>query len=83
MQPLSSFLFITGVELLVESNVLSVKQGMIYTAVVRPDIPDIATSYHWTFKSPIIPQVYGSLGGTERYISKQSAVPYTFHVPGE
>ncbi|XP_060560495.1 polycystin-1-related protein-like isoform X2 [Ruditapes philippinarum] len=74
---------IQGVELLVDSNVLSLKQTMIYTAVVRPDIPHIATSYYWTFKSPTMIQGRYIIGGIKKYSSKQNAVQHTFHVIGE
>ncbi|XP_053374214.1 polycystin-1-like [Mercenaria mercenaria] len=74
---------IQGVDLIVERQVISVKQKMMYTAVVRPDYPNIVTSYHWTFKSPTRSQGRGSYGGTQKYSSKQSTVPYTFLMPGE
>ena len=72
------FHVISGVELVVESNVLSVKQEMMYTAIVRPNNPGIVTSYLWTFKSPTKSQGRGSYGGIKKYRNSLKVWPRKF-----
>lgn len=68
---------------MVDHTVISVGQMMIYSAIVKPDYPNIVSSYQWTFKSPTRFHGRGSYGGVQKYSSKQNAVSHTFLVPGE